>query len=107
MNIEKRAEELFCTDGESYVHGVKLAIQLAREAADARILEEADRFEKAGWLMVAAELRSTITKPRTREEVLEAALREISHGRYVTDNNYEGTCHRHIGIARRALEGRP
>jgi hypothetical protein len=98
------------------------ALQLGREMADARAEEIALLLEKEAtevvfdlpaWEVVGAKVyrlaarfaRSTITKPKTREQVLEEALREIEP--LTTNETWQQEAIRKSDIARRALEWKP
>lgn len=128
MNIEKRAAEL--TDasyGIAYANNLErireTAIQLAREAADARAEEIALELESArlfpgdpgDFLGIRAKFariaRSTITKSRTREERYREALESITClpecGRFREPRNGLHAPGCSYETARRALEGRP
>ena len=121
FDIEKRAREV--------MHSAKLlpesvyverAIELAREAADARAEEIADRLE-SGYIFemsrggfstrecppCAAAARSFISKPEPREQRLEKALRQIAGGYNKPHQQIHlddiGCCCG-LCIARRALE---
>ena len=137
FDIQKRAEELLREASEKTavqlmgipLPGVDWAIQLAREAADARAEEIASAIEASNLMRLAKKdllemedfgissrtlrdvavkiARSTISKPETREQRLEKALRECA--KMCSCAYGTGEVHQHhercsTQIARRALE---
>ncbi len=106
---EARALEVW-NEASSEDHAAAM-VRLGREMADARAEEIALHFD-ACWrdcgvkaltyYEAAAYCRSTITKPKTREQVLEAALRAL-----LNDPVMRGLGGGPVDTARRALEWKP
>jgi hypothetical protein len=91
MDLEQRARELAPQTWNEDAHWrwIGMATQLAREYADARLEEAADKIMNSqprttltlNVYECGVIVRSFISKtPQTREQRLEAALRMIAHG---------------------------
>lgn len=121
VNWEKRARELIVgpdipSPGYTVEYTRQMALQLGREMADARAEEIAKaieasprpydfrwQFERFKALDIA---RSFLSKPKTREQVLEEALRYYA-GKHLNAGNIFAEETSPGEVARRALDWRP
>jgi hypothetical protein len=104
---EKRAREIIPGMGQVSVPLDKFgelfvgaALKLGGEMADARAEEIAHACARHADLWAADVALATITKPKTREQVLEEALREIVDG-----DTWTISCA--TAVARKALDWKP